>query len=132
MKRISKTLAFVLLALFVLAQLGPGGIVGPPGPRLLLVVYESSQMTPATAQVLTGLRDGAPAAYLKEKGHTLQILDKDAKGPDGQPVPAVTRWQPYSSLPELLIVAPPEKLLHRAPLPGNADGVLQLLKQHGG
>lgn len=108
-------------------------VVGPAeGPREVLIVRESADATPAEAMALTALRAGEPAKYLKEKGHSLTVLDKDAVGPDGQPSPAVTKHQPYGSLPELLIVAPPGKVLWRGPLPATSAGVLEVLKGHGG
>ena len=130
-----KTIYIVLIALAFLAYRHwdkVGTVISAPGPRTVLIVRESAATTPVLARTLTALRDGASAAYLKEKGHSLLILDKDSIGPDGSPATVVEKWKPFNQLPELLIISPPDKLLHRGKLPESADGVLQILNANGG
>ena len=114
-----------ILLVLPFADVGGCAILSPSGPRLLYVVREASQVTPELAALSIALRDGPAADYLKSKSHNLLILDNDDS--------AVAKFAPWdNSKPELLIVAPPDKLLSREPLPPTANAVLSSLKSHGG
>lgn len=121
-----KALGVVLIcvAVWIAVSGGGGGILAPSGPRVALAVRETADVTPAMARMTTALRAGEPAKYFKEKGHTLVILDKDEVG-------SYSKFAPFST-PELLIISPPDTLLHREKLPDTAEGVLSVLKANGG
>lgn len=129
-------LILALIALWIL--LGgklPWNPLVPPAPevgtRNVLIVRETEDTTPEQARLATALRTGAHAEYLKTKGHTLRILDDDAVNENGQPVAELAKYKPFT-IPELLIIAPPDKLLHRGPLPATAEAVIETLKANGG
>lgn len=109
----------------------PGPGPAPVGVRSVLIVRETEDTTPEQARLATALRTGTHAEYLKTKGHSLRILDDDAVNENGQPVAELAKYKPFS-IPELLIISPPDKLLHRGPLPKTADEVMSRLKEHGG
>lgn len=123
----------IFFAAVVIVFGGKGGSPFAPatGPRDLLIVHESGDTTPDLARVITALRTGTAAQYLAEKKHTLTILDDEATDADGKPAPLLEQFKPYT-VPELLIIAPPNKVLKREPLPASADGVLSSLKANGG
>lgn len=126
---------FVLLVLRAIVAGGislPSIIPGPSeGPRQVLIVRETEETNPKLAMMTTALRVGAHADYLKSKGHQLLILDDDAKNENGQPVKALEPFKPFT-VPEILIVEPPSKVLARQKLPETADEVMTLLKANGG
>lgn len=115
--------------------------VPPPvveGKRAVLIIRESADDKPELARLITGLRIGTNAAYLTSKGHTLAILDDDAKDESGQPSPIVAAWRPFFAdltLPALLIVDPASKqLVHREAIgpAATADSIVATLKAKGG
>lgn len=66
----------------------PPGPIPPPKPvpvtsgkRIILIVREAGEVTPAMARMEVALRNGEPAKYLAEKGHTLLILSDDQSLP---------------------------------------------------
>lgn len=110
----------------------------PAGPRNLLIFHESANKTQDWTRTVNLLRVGPQSQYLAAKGHRLWILDDDSVGSDGRPSPAVAQWQPQISglaLPVLLITDPATRVvIHKQSLPATvtADGVLEILKAHGG
>lgn len=109
---------------------GGGGVFVTEGPRHVMIPHETADDTPAIANELAALRMGTHEAYLKSKGHTLDILDDDKLGPDGQPPALLNKFKPYA-LPEVLVIQPPDKLLARQPFT-TADAAIELLKKNGG
>lgn len=112
---------------------GPGPVPTPvpvPVPvsekRCVLIVYESKAVTPAESRTYTNLRDGTAAAYLKSKGHMLDICDQNK--------PPANKYAPFGKLPELLIfdAANPAVPLFRGPMPATADNVIEQLTRTGG
>ena len=128
---------FIPLALALWLAIGAphgGGcsvVVPAAGPRQLLVVRETADTTPEFGRYLTELRAGETAKYLKEKKHTLEILDQNGKDENGQPAAELVKYQPFSP-PELFIIAPPDKLLSRQKLPPNPAELLAAVKANGG
>lgn len=118
-------LLIVALAWLLLGGKLPSFDLSPGGPRNVLIVHESSDQTPDFAAMVRDLRTGPHADYLKSKGHSLLILDDELNQP------ALTPYRPFAT-PELLIVAPPSKLLSRSPLPATASEVMAAIKAKGG
>lgn len=107
-------------------------ILGPSsGPRELLVVHETGDESPAKSALFIELRAGDAAKYLKEKQHSLLILDKDAKDESGNPAEPLAKFAPFTP-PELLIIAPPNKLLSRQKMPATSADFLAAVKAKGG
>lgn len=104
-------------------------VVGPvAGPRHVLIVREAGDVNLAMDAMFVALRKDK---YFAEKGHKLTILDDEAKDPDGSASDFLDKFKPLAP-PELLIIAPPDKLLSRQKLPADAAGVLTVLKANGG
>ena len=110
----------------------------PSGQRAVLILRESAETTPALARLLTSLRAGTQATYLKSKGHSLSILDDDAVDPSGKPSPAVEAWRPHFAdlkLPALIVYDPATKsILDKRVIveATTADGIIELVKAAGG
>lgn len=105
------------------------------GPRQILIVHESLDRTPEVAAIFTALRAGEPAKYIADNGHTLAILDDDTGNPDGAPAEILAKHKAaidLAGLPCVLIIDPAGKVLGSSKLPESADGVIELLKRHGG
>jgi hypothetical protein len=108
----------------------------PAGARAVLILRETAESTPQLARLLTQLRTGQHAEYLRSKGHSLSILDDDAVGSDGRPSPAVELWRPHFAgltLPAVLIYDPTSKVvIAKQSLPATSAEVIETLKRHGG
>jgi hypothetical protein len=110
----------------------------PAGSRSVILIRETAETTAQLARLITSLRQGPSAEYLKSKKHSLTVLDDDAVGSDGKPYAVVEAWRPHfagMTLPVLIIVDPAtQTLLRKVSLPGDAtdDTVIQMLKAYGG
>lgn len=108
------------------------------GKRALLIIRESADSTPNVARMITALRNPPHSSYLKEKGHTLSVLDDDAVDAEGKPSALVEAWRSHfagMTLPVVFIIDPNgNKLIHKESLPesAGADAVMGLLKKFGG
>jgi hypothetical protein len=133
-QRISLLLASVAALLFAFG--GSGGLAGiVPGPRVVVVLHETAEVTSELQQQLTLLQTGANAEYCKAKGHKMRILDDDAKGVDRQPLPLVTRLAAENIPLPSAFVLNGDAILARDHIdsPSNAaTEVMDLLKGAGG
>ena len=129
---------------------GPGPGPKPPVPPIpvpvvtelpfqVTIIHESADDTVEQARLWSLLRSGTAAAYLKGKGHTLNILDDDTPDSKGAPSPAVTQWAPFTEgLPTVVIADKNGKLIHRYKLPFEpnkpipVETILDELKKRGG
>lgn len=131
-----------LLLLVALASKGGCSLEWPSvvkaGPRGVTIIRESSEDTPAAGRLWTALRNPPHSDYLKEKGHTLLILDADAEDENGRPSPAVEVWKPVIvgvKMPALVIYDPASKKIldKRSIVPEDgADAIIGFLKAKGG
>ena len=109
-----------------------------PGPRAVLIIRESASTTPDVARMITGLRAGPEAAYMKQQGHTLSILDQDDVDENGQPSKLVTAWKPLiagMTLPVVFVIdAKTNTLIQKESLPptATAANVVDIVKRNGG
>lgn len=110
----------------------PEPVPPTPGPLVVSIIYETSEVTPAMAATFLNLRTGTAAAYLKGKGHALNVLDDDLTDATGKPSALVQRWAPIGKIPELVIGTPQAKVIWRGPLPATADAVIEQIKKVGG
>lgn len=119
-----------------IAELGAPPV--PPvvveGKRLIVILHETADTTPAEAAIFTALRVGEQARYLADKGHSLLILDDDAEGPSGESVALVARLKAEGvPLPAQFVLDPATKsVLGKQPLSSSAAGVVEFAKGYGG
>jgi hypothetical protein len=115
--------------------LGAVGVGEPSGPRTVVVLYETENVTPAFSQELVLLRTGANESYRAEKGHRILALDDDSKGPDGQPTPIVAKLNAENVAPPAVFVLAGEKVLAKQTI-RNQDGaaaeIMGVLRGAGG
>lgn len=112
----------------------------PPeaGKRLVLLIYESGNTTPAFSRLTISLRNAPHADYIRSKGHGLSILDDDVVDENDQPSPVLASWRPHFAemqLPVVFIVDQNTgKLVHKQELPASATAgdVMKILKDNGG
>lgn len=110
----------------------------PAGSRSVYIIRETADTTAQLARLITSLRAGPSADYLRTNGHSLIVLDDDAVGSDGKPSAIVEAWRPHFKdlqLPVLIIIDPKTRaIIHKSSLPANATDatVLATLKAHGG
>jgi hypothetical protein len=106
--------------------------VPTPGVRKIILVWETSQSTPALSRLIQDLRN---LPYLAERKHSLKILDKDTKSPSGT-VPAelaqALRDIGGQTLPAVCIYDDQGRLVGKAACPADKAGFLELIKQNGG
>lgn len=141
----SRTLGLVAAAagLALLAR-GSGCTIDPPtpgpvaGPRMVVLLHETADKSPEWTRAINLLRVGPQAQYLSSKGHSLLILDDDSVGADGKPSPAVARWLPHVQGLDLPVLIVADKatggVTHKQSLPDavTADGIVEIIKSHGG
>lgn len=114
-----------------------GGVTAS-GPKSIVIVEDSTHETAEAARRWTNLRTGTNDAYFADKKHKFLIVDPNAQGPDGKPLPvleknrvAITGLQ----LPVLLIFPLDEsRLLFKQSIPpaATAADVMTTIKAHGG
>lgn len=107
------------------------------GLRTVLIFRESADATTKTRDMIVSLRAGAQASYLKSKGHTLVIMDKDTLDATGKS--ALEKWLPLLSgtpLPALVVYDPVSKtIVDKETIPDTdkqADFVIEAVKKTGG
>jgi hypothetical protein len=95
-------------------------IVVESGPRQILIVRESTpDQNTQLDSTLTQLQNGAASASIQAKGHSVLILDPDAKNANGQPTAALKPWFekfPSRQSPVLIISDKAGKVLYAEPL----------------
>lgn len=98
----------------------------PAGPRTVLILRESSSDTPMLARLYTSLQAGKAHAYLKSKGHSAFVLDKDTDHA------RVVAWRDalMLPLPAIAILDDKGKILYKDILPANTtdEDVLAVVK----
>ena len=132
--------AFSELAKAIDACLSPQPPPGPtpvPGARQVLLVRETANSTFQLTQTIIALRAGLHAKALKDKGHSLTILDDDAVGPDGKPAPILERWRPHYQnlkLPALVVADSTGNVVHKEVIPDNAtaEQIMEIIRKAGG
>lgn len=115
----------------------------PSGKRDLILIRESRLSSEKTAAIVRQLRDerNQSAKYLKDKGHSLLILDVDSLDEDDKPSKAVEAWRPVfkdMQLPVLVVTSKDATgatvLVGKTTLGPEASGedVITILKSFGG
>jgi hypothetical protein len=122
----------------ILAQWVPATPIGMPwpsigvpvGPKRVLIVRET--LNSDLNGVMVSLRADP---YIAAKGHTLDVLDPDAKDKDGKPSPIVAEFKARNVAPPALMIAVPGgKILYceSLPKPPTAAGIVATIKANGG
>jgi len=105
-----------------------------PGKKTILFFRESNNSTPEVAHLITSLRIGDFAKYIKEKNHTLLVLDPVDE--NGQTPPGIEQWKEYiGTLPYMIMVdtsGTSNKIVWKGEVPKTSQEVLDLLKKNGG
>lgn len=91
-----------------------------PGPRWALIIDESSQRTPATANLYLQLRQALPK-------QPLTIADRDSTAPSLRPYLATLK--PDDALPLLIVAAPDGRILRRGPLPPDLQSAVKAITE---
>jgi hypothetical protein len=99
-----------------------------------VILHKTGDDMPADASLYVQLQDGESAAYLKSRGHTLDILDDD---PENQPTRVVSLLSKLNALgvakPALYVLdASTGAVVHSQPRPSTAAEILDVVKSHGG
>ena len=106
------------------------------GPKLIAVVMPTEDSNPSADMLVLELRAGDPAKYLKEKAHTLVVLDDEQKGADKNPDPLVEALRPLfetTGLPATFVMDPETwKVYGQFKLPATGPEWLDALKKSGG
>lgn len=143
---------FYLITMLALLLLGCGPTPQPPKPdpdippvivvtsgvREMVIFYESTDRTPELGIMFTELRDGDPETYLKDKGHTLFILDVDTPDQNGNKAAIIQKYAEdlAGSVLPLLVIKDPKtgKTLLKEHLPNETEAsvVMSKLKANGG
>lgn len=76
------------------------------GQRFALILQESQQQTAEMARMIVDLQAGESSAYFAKHGHSVVVLDIDAKDENGQPLAVIQRLKPAigdKPLPVLIV-----------------------------
>lgn len=132
MKPFDKALGALLVALILLRVTGAGASIGGKltGPAQVVIVHETADTTSERARLITALRNGPTAEYLKTKGHALLVIDDDAVDENGAAV-VKPDWITGVQLPAVAVLDSAGRTAYRGPLPATADQLLELLKGKG-
>ena len=130
----------VLLVLAVLwyAQRGPvvvPDVVPSGGGKLVLLIHESEADTPETARAIVSLRNPPHADTLKAGGHTLLILDPNAKNQDNATAAVLAKYKTAfdgKPLPLLLTIDKSGKVVaNPVGATAGANEIMAALKANG-
>lgn len=69
-------------------------VVVPPnvqGQRFAIIVQESHDQTPEMAQMIIDLQSGEASGYFAKHGHSVVVLDDEAKDENGRPLETLQR-----------------------------------------
>lgn len=118
----------------------PDPVVPPPTPTPVgkltaVIVRESEEDTPVLGGVFVALRTGEPAKWLRERGHTLVIIDDDTTDAQGNPIPLVQTFKSLGiAMPALFLLDSTNQVIHKSTLSATttADGILQVIRDTGG
>lgn len=118
----------------------PPGPTPPPvveGKRLVIVLHEVDDQSAAFANLKISTVNNSPAAkYFRDNGHTVQFLEEEQKGADGQPYPLVEQLKALNvGVPAVFILDPATKAVtYKQKLePGvTADNLVEFTKRGGG
>jgi hypothetical protein len=102
------------------------------GPRTVVILHETAEVTPELSQAFVALRSGDNASYLKSKNHSLLILDDDAVTTGGQPFPLIASLKGEGVPLPATFVLDGKKVVAKSQLTGGAAQVMELLKGAGG
>lgn len=132
-------LALIVLALVAFNVHVNGGLPGvapSAGPRTVLIVYETEEVTPSFSRLLNGLRTGEHAKYLADHKHVLHEIDDDASSVEGGKSPLLEKYAESVKYPRSLIIADTAtgKVVAVGELTdaSTAAGVIKVLKDNGG
>ena len=135
--KLKQWLPWVLVAFVVLASAGRSPTV-TNGPKVVLLVRETSQVTPTMANTETLLRSGPAADYLDAKKHNLLILSDDQPLPNGSSEGAKAGFEQAKALIPAVAVIAADKTATK-PLgvekinpDASPDDVLAVVKKYGG
>lgn len=96
----------------------------PPLPKpsqvTAVIIHETQDATPAFSRMVTGLRSGPSADWLKAGGHELLVLDDDATDSSGQPLDLVATLKAMGVGMPALFVLDGDKVLLKTTLPSSA------------
>jgi len=118
----------------------PPGPTPPPvveGKRLVIVLHEVDDQSAAFANLkVSTVNNSAAAKYFRDNGHTVQFLEEEQKGADGQPYPLVEQLKALNvGVPAVFILDPATKaVIYKQKLePGvTADNLVEYTKRGGG
>lgn len=97
-----------------------------PGKRWVILIEESSERTTELASVLAD-QNNLWRNYLKSSGHRFRAWDKDVVPADGR------RWLlECEKIPTLFIADENGTILYEGDPPKTSQGMLDLIKEHGG
>lgn len=132
MKPFDKALGALLVALILVRVTGAGASIGGKltGPALVVIIHETADTNTERARMITALRNGPAAEYLKSKGHSLLVIDDDAIDANGLGV-VKPDWITGSQLPVVVVLDNSGRVAYREPLPATADLLLESLKGKG-
>lgn len=110
------------------------------GKRLLLLIRETSDVTPQQNLTEIAMRQGFAADYLKRKGHLLLIQSDDQPLPVNIPPAAKTAFEKAKNMPQpvLAIINPAADAssgvltVESIPADIKPEVLLELIKKHGG
>ena len=108
----------------------PVPVVG--GKRVAMFIHEASEMSPDLNILITKLRSGASAQWVKDKGHSLLILDKDQK--EMGKYQSILETEGKKGVPRLVVLdQATNTVLHSESFAGdNPDTVVEIIKRTGG
>lgn len=133
---LKRWLPWVLIALVVLAS--ANGANRQPGPRIVLLVREASEVSPQLANTETLLRDGPAADYLASKRHNLLILSDDMPLPSSAPASVKAGFEKAKkSMPAVVvcILAADDKGIlgiEKISETASPDDILAIVRKYGG
>ena len=106
------------------------------GKRKVVILHEQTDDSFAFAALKIGLQSGKNAEWIKQHGHKVWVLDKDARDENGKPIKNVQDWLSVVGgvVPSIVIVDEANKVIDSGKLDDTVtpENVVERIKRGGG
>jgi len=124
-----RKLIATFLATYAMLLINSDHIVAPADLQRVLVVHESSKVTPEFQVLVAGVQslDSPVRKWADERKMNIQFLSTRAQESNGKPAELLERFKPYTPPELLLLSADGKRCIKRMPCPMSVESFSQAI-----